>query len=155
MVRRFLPKLFGSLDLAATPAGLPVLEAWEALSSLEGRKRIQIEEVPLEVVAGSWRQLVFGEDGMLDRPAYTLCILEAFCGALRKREVYTPNGRRWSDPRARLLSGPAWEAQRTSVCRGLGLTPDPAPTLRRSQPWGKSSKRHTPPWRKIWRITRA
>ena len=129
MVRRFLPKLFASLDLAATPAGLPVLEAWNALSNLEGRKRIQLGEVPLEVVAGSWKQRVFGEDGLLDRPAYTLCILEALCGALRKREVYAPSGRRWSDPRARLLSGPAWEAQRTSVCRGLGLTPDPAPTL--------------------------
>lgn len=129
MVRRFLPKLFASLGLDATPAGLPVLEAWRALSGLEGRKRVQIEEVPLEVVAGSWKRLVSRGDGLLDRPAYTLCVLEALCGALRKREVYAPGGRRWSDPRARLLSGPAWEAKRASVCRGLGLTPDPAPTL--------------------------
>jgi len=129
MVRRFLPKLFVSLDLAATPAGLPVLEAWRTLSGLEGRKLIRLEEVPLELVAGSWKQLVFGQGVLLDRPAYTLCILEALCGALRKREVYAPGGRRWSDPRARLLSGSAWEAQRPSVCRGLGLTADPAPTL--------------------------
>ena len=81
------------------------------------------------MVAGSWKQLVFGEDGLLDRTAYTLCILEALCGALRKREMYALSGRRWNEPRARLLSGSAWEAQRTSVCRGLGLTPEPAPTL--------------------------
>jgi TnpA family transposase len=129
MVRRFLPKLFDSLDLDATPAGTDVLEAWGAVSDLEGRKRIQIEEVPLGVVAGSWKQLVFGEGGLLGRPAYTLCVLEALCNALRKREVYAPGGRRWSDLRARLLSGPAWEAQRAGVCRGLGLSPDPGPTL--------------------------
>lgn len=129
MVRRFLPKLFASLDLDATPAGLPVLEAWRALFGLEGRKRIQIDEVPLEVVTGSWKQLVLGGDGLLDRSAYTLCVLEVLVGALRRREVYAPDGRVWSDPRAKLLSGEAWEAQRASVCRGLGLSPDPAITI--------------------------
>ncbi len=137
MVRRFLPKLFVSLGLDATPAGRPILQAWRALAGLEGRKRIQVEEVPLEVVTGSWEQLVSKDEGkdngkdegLLDRPAYTLCVLEALCGALRRREVYAPGGRRWSDPRARLLSGDTWESQRTSVCRGLGLTADAASTL--------------------------
>ena len=129
MVRRFLPKLFVSLGFDATPAGTSVLEAWRALSSLEGRKRIQLEEVPLEAVTGSWQQLVSKDDGLLDRPAYTLCVLEILCMALRKREVFAPGGRRWSDPRAGLLSGPTWEAQRTPVLRSLGLTPDPETTL--------------------------
>lgn len=144
MVRRFLPKLFVSLGLDATPAGRPILQAWRALAGLEGRKRIRMEEVPLEVVTGPWEQLVSkdgkdngknsgernGKDkGLLDRPSYTLCVLEALCGALRRREVYAPGGRRWSDPRARLLSGETWESQRMSVCRGLGLIPDAASTL--------------------------
>ena len=129
MVRRFLPKLFASMEFEATPAGMSVLEAWRALATLEGRKRIFLEEVPLEVVSGAWLPLLEREDGYLNRSAYTLCMLEALTGALRKREVYAPTASRWSDPRARLLSGPAWEAQRNSVCRGLGLDPDPEPTL--------------------------
>lgn len=129
MVRRFLSKLFASMEFEATPAGMEELQAWRALATLEGRKRISLEEVPLQVVNGSWRPLTIAEDGSLNRSAYTLCVLEALTGALRKREVYAPAASRWSDPRARLLSGSAWEAQRNSVCRGLGLDPEPEPTL--------------------------
>lgn len=83
----------------------------------------------MKVVTGSWLPLVRSEEGYLNRSAYTLFVLEALTGALRKREVYAPAASRWSDPRARLLSGSAWETQRNSVCRGLGLDPEPEPTL--------------------------
>ncbi len=129
MVRKFLPRLLSSVPLGSTPAGEPVLEAWTALRRIEGRKRVRAEEVPLEAVTGSWRQLVVGEDGTLDRPAYTLWALEALCGALRRREVFAPEGVPYTDPRARLLSGAAWESQRKPVCDGLGLSPDPSVTL--------------------------
>lgn len=129
MVRRFLPKLFASMEFEATPAGAEILQAWRGLATLEGRKRVFLEEVPLEVVSGVWLPLLKREDGYLNRSAYTLCVLEALTGALRKREVYAPTASRWSDPRARLLSGSAWEAQRNSVCRGLGLDPNPEATL--------------------------
>jgi hypothetical protein len=38
---------------------------------------------------------------------------------------------RWGDPRAQLLTGEAWQAQRVSVCRMLGLTEQRAPVLER------------------------
>lgn len=129
MVRRFVPRLLSSVPLGATPAGQPILEAWRALDRIEGRKRVRADEVPLGAVMGPWRRLVVGEDGALDRPAYTLWALESLCGALRRREVFAPQGARYSDPRARLLSGAAWEAQRKAACDGLSLSPDPSVTL--------------------------
>lgn len=107
MVRKFVPRLLSSVPLGSTPAGKPVLEAWTSLGRIEGRKRVRAEEVPLGAVTSSWRRLVVGDDGVLDRPAYTLWALEALCDALRRREVFAPEGARYSDPRARLLSGAA------------------------------------------------
>ncbi len=46
--------------------------------SMEGRRRVHIEEVPLELATGVWRRLVTGADGLLDRRAYT------FCGSLSR-----------------------------------------------------------------------
>ena len=87
------------------------------------------EEVPLDGVTGPWQRLVVEEDGALDRPAFTLWALETLCGALRRWEVFEPGGIRYSDPRARLLSGRAWEVQRKAMCDALGLSPDPSVTL--------------------------
>jgi TnpA family transposase len=129
MVRKFVPRLLSSVPLGSTPAGEPVLEAWTALRRIEGRKRVRAEEMPLDAVTGSWRRSVVWDDGTLNRPAYTLWALEALCGALRRRDVFAPEGVRYSDPRAHLLSGAAWEAQRKLVCDGLGLSPDPSVTL--------------------------
>jgi TnpA family transposase len=129
MVRRFVPRLLSSVPLGATPGGELILEAWLSLGRIEGRRRVRADEVPLGAVTGPWRRLVLGEGGVLNRPAYTLWALEALCGALRRREVFAPEGARYSDPRAKLLSGAAWEAQRKPVCEALGLSPDPSVTL--------------------------
>jgi len=48
-VRRFLPTLLDGLQLGATAGGQPVLTALDALRDLEGRRRGQAEEVPLEL----------------------------------------------------------------------------------------------------------
>ena len=48
-VRRFLPTLLDGLQLGATVGGQPVLTALDALRDLEGRRRGQAEEVPLEL----------------------------------------------------------------------------------------------------------
>ncbi len=119
-VRRFLPALLDGLHLGATAGGQPVLTALGTLRSMEGRRRVHTEEVPLELATGVWRRLVTGADGLLDRRAYTFCVLERLREALRRRDVYAPASSRWADPRARLLTGHAWEATREEVCRSLG-----------------------------------
>lgn len=67
-----------------------------------------------------WQRLVTAPDGQLDRRAYTFCVLERLRDALRRRDVFAPASSRWADPRARLLTGQAWEAARGEVCRSLG-----------------------------------
>jgi len=119
-VRRFMPALLDGLHLGATAGGQPVLIALDALRDLEGRRRVHAEEVPLELATGVWRRLVTGADGLLDRRAYTFCVLERLREALRRRDVFAPASSRWADPRARLLTGHAWEGAREEVCRSLG-----------------------------------
>jgi hypothetical protein len=64
--------------------------------------------------------LVFDEEGRVRRPGYSLCLLERFQDALRRRDIYLENSDRWGDPRSKLLQGTEWQAQRVSVCRALG-----------------------------------
>ena len=119
-VRRFMPALLDGLHLGATAGGQPVAIALGALRDLEGRRRVLAEEVPLELVTGVWRRLVTGADGLLDRRAYTFCMLERLREALRRRDVFAPASSRWADPRAQLLTGHAGEGAREEVCRSLG-----------------------------------
>lgn len=54
----------------------------------------------------------------------TRCVLEALWKALRHREIYAQDSKRWGDPQARLLEGQAWERIRDKVLVGLKLTED-------------------------------
>jgi len=127
-VQTFLPKLIHTIGFEATPAGSAALDAWRTLPSLRGRKRIDADEVPLELVSSAWQKLVV-QAGDLNRAAYTVCIVEKFSEALRRRDVFVPNSRVWGDPRAKLLSGRAWEAVKPDVCKSLNLDPLATQTL--------------------------
>lgn len=86
--------------------------------------RIAADIVP----AGWWRQLVFPPDRpkeTANRAAYVFCVLEQFHQRLRRRDVYASASTRWADPRARLLSGPAWEAARGPALNALQLPTEP------------------------------
>ena len=124
-VRRFLPALLATLRLEAAPGGADVLDAWEALKTLEGRRVIRAGEVPLALATGPWAARVLGADGSLNRPAYTFLVLTRLREALRRRDIYAPVSQRWSDPRAQLLDGPAWESARADVAVSLGRDLDP------------------------------
>ncbi len=67
--------------------------------------------------------------GSVDPRAYTFCVLDGLRKALRRRDVFVSPSWRYADPRAGLLTGPEWEATRPIICRSLGLSADPAPTL--------------------------
>jgi hypothetical protein len=113
-----------------------VLDALESLRALEGRPgRVSASSVSLKVVTGRWRTLVLANpqlaDGELDRRAYSFCVLEALVTALDRRDVFVTRSARFTDPRARLLSGSAWTAARPEICAGLSLDPDPQQALER------------------------
>lgn len=119
-VRRFLPKLLSAIQFKAAPAGKTTLEAFQYLASLlESRKQV-LEDAPLEIVSNSWKRLVLDKEGRVTKRGYTLCFLDKLQDSLRRRDVYVENSDRWGDPRAKLLQGQEWQANRTQVCRSLG-----------------------------------
>lgn len=129
VVRPFLLLLAEVVPFGATPSGQSVVDAVRELPELIGRKRVRESEIRTELVVGSWRRLVTGNPelaaGTVDRHAYVLCVLEALWKALRHREVHVLGSPRWGDPRARLLTGLAWEQVRPQTVLAAGLTVDP------------------------------
>jgi hypothetical protein len=63
------------------------------------------------------------------RAAYVFCVLEQFHQRLRRRDIFAVASTRWADPRASLLSGPAWEAARGPALNALGLPAEPGDLL--------------------------
>lgn len=128
-VRRFLPALLTTMTFQAAPGGVDQLAAFTALAALEGRRTIRAQEVPLTLATGPWQRRCTNPDATLNRPAYTFLVLERLREALRRRDVYAPGSTRWGDPRAQLLTGPAWEAARPQVTQSLALPLDPGAKL--------------------------
>jgi len=90
----------------------------EQLAEQDGRPRLG--QPRPEIVSRGWRQYVFGQDGGVDRKAYTFCCLDRLRSALRRRDLFVAPSIRYADARIGLLSGSAWEAARSTVCRSLG-----------------------------------
>ena len=128
-VRRFLPALLQSIQFEAATAGQPVLKALDFLRKIEGASKPSMDKAPIEILNAAWKKLVIQADHKIDRRFYTFCALERLQDGLSRRDVYVTPSERWSDPRAKLLRGPAWEAARADVCRMLDLAPTAEPEL--------------------------
>jgi hypothetical protein len=123
--RRFLPKLLNDIEFKAAPAGRSILETFNYLSSLCFLRKQILEDAPIDIVTNPWKRLVFDKEGRVNKRGYTMCFLERFQDALRRRNVYVEKSDRWGDPRAKLLQGADWQANRIQVCRSLGHPIDP------------------------------
>ena len=86
---------------------------------MESRKQL-LDEAPLDIVSNPWKRLVFDKEDRVTKRGYTLCFLDKLQDSLRRRDIYVENSDRWGDPRAKLLQGPEWQANRIQVCRSLG-----------------------------------
>ncbi|MGW1090786.1 hypothetical protein ACWD4L_31930 [Streptomyces sp. NPDC002596] len=79
------------------------------MPDLISRKKVGAEEVASDLVTGSWRRLVFANPnlphGLVDKAAYSFCVLEHQHRSLRRRDMFAKDGDRWGDPRAKLLAG--------------------------------------------------
>ncbi len=125
LIRRFLPTFFRTLEFESTPGGQSVLDAVQFLSRLEGRRSPHLQSAPRDVITRAWRRYVLPREQQVDRPAYTLCVMERLQEALRRHDVFVSPSERWGDPRTKLLQGAAWEAVRTQVCQTLGRQEKP------------------------------
>lgn len=130
-VRRFLPRVLDTISFKAAPAGKQVLIAVDYLKNLQSRRKPQLNDAPLAVVDAGWKRLVVDQAGNVNQPAYTLCVMERLQDRLRRRDIYVEEGERWSDPRAKLLQGPEWEAKRMHICRTLGHSASPEDVIER------------------------
>ena len=134
-VRGFLPLLAAAVPWGATADGEPIIAALRGLPEVLARRKPTTEDIEEhhDLVKGSWRRLVYANPalaaGLIDKAAYTFCVLEALWRALRRRDVYAIGADKWGDPRARLLSGTSWVVARERVLRSLELSGDPAPHL--------------------------
>ncbi|GLQ91661.1 transposase [Dyella acidisoli] len=127
-IRRFLPFVLESLQFGASPAGMPVVAAYEWLRTHPGRFKDD-DDVPRDVIRKRWARYVIREDGTIDHRAYTFCVLDELKIALHRRDVYITPSWKYADPRAGLLKGDEWENSRPIICRTLNLSPIASPTL--------------------------
>jgi Tn3 transposase DDE domain len=128
-VRRFLPALYRAIEFSGAKAAEPVLGAIGFLKRIEGQAKPVMEEAPLGVLTRAWRKLVVQPDGKIDRRYYTFCVLDRLKEGILHHDIFVTPSERWSDPRARLLQGAAWESTRAHVCRTLDLSPTAEPKL--------------------------
>jgi TnpA family transposase len=126
-VRWFLPALLKTISFGATPAGQGVVEAMSDLATHDGQ--LSAVEPRLDLIPKSWRHYVLPHDGEVDKKAYVFCWLDRLRSALRRRDVFVIPSLRYADARRGLLSGPAWEASRLTLCRSLGHSPSAEATL--------------------------
>ncbi len=128
-VRRFLPALVEHVRFGGNAAGEPVVAAFDWLRANMGRKKPE-NDAPREIVGKAWQRHVLQADGGFDPHAYTFCVLDELQTALRRRDVFVAPSWRHADPRAGLLDGAEWDATRPIICRTLGLSAHPEPTLK-------------------------
>jgi len=128
-IRRFLPHFVRVVGLSAIPAGQPVLNALHHLRKVED-DGVRGKTWPTEFVPKSWERRVT-RDGVVDRRAWTLCLVDRLRGALRRRDIFAVPSLRFADPRIGLLDGTAWEAVRPTVCRTLGKSQNAAEEIDR------------------------
>lgn len=132
-VRAFVALLCETIASGATAQVAQVLTAMKDLPGLlEARATVAVPAGYLDarrvaedvVPAGWWQRLVYSTgrpEGTVDRAAYVFCVLEQFHRHLLRRDTYATPSARWGDPRAQLLTGPAWEAARAPALNALGV----------------------------------
>ena len=140
-VRAFVPLLCETIEFGATAQAAGILAAMADLPALLDARAtpavpagyLDARRVADDVVpAGWWRRLVYSEgrpEGTVDKAAYVFCVLEQFHRHLLRRDIYASPSARWGDPRAKLLTGPAWDAARGPALNALGLPEDPRELL--------------------------
>ncbi|MGW1466605.1 hypothetical protein ACWCPT_19920 [Streptomyces sp. NPDC002308] len=124
--RRFTSLLAEVIPRGVTEAGMPVIEALRELGKVQARRKPGVERIDTRLLEGSWKRLVLGDpllavNGIIDKKAWTFCVLEALHTALKRRDVYAKGADNWGDPRARLLS-PDWQVNRPRVLTALELS---------------------------------
>ncbi|OCA52459.1 Tn3 transposase DDE domain protein [Photorhabdus namnaonensis] len=119
-VRRFLPCMLENIVFSAAPAGEITLEALHYLTAIQSTRKLHIDDAPIAIITGPWKRLCYGKDGHISRQGYTLCAINKLQDSLRRRDIFVQQSEQWGDPRAKLLQGQDWYANRVQIYRSLG-----------------------------------
>ena len=122
-VKRFLPTLLRVIRFDGNAAARPLLAAWQWLHERPDH------DPPPTIADKAWQRHVIHKDGRVDARAFTFCTLDTLRVAIRRRDVFISPSWRYADPQTGLLTGTEWEAARPIICRSLGLSAQPGPTL--------------------------
>ncbi|GGQ35927.1 transposase [Streptosporangium pseudovulgare] len=132
-VQGFIELLLEVIRFRAVEAGTPVLAMVRTAAAMaKSRRRYAPSDIAAheELITGSWRPLVYRNpdlpEGHIDKAAFVLCAVMHLHHGLRRRDVFAEGSERWSDPRARLLDGDAWQQARPRVLTSLELEVEPA-----------------------------
>ena len=103
--RRMLPKLLAAIEFKCNnTAYRPVMDALDLLQRYADipnttRHYDASENVPIQgVVPDGWLEAVVDSDGIIERASYELCMIVSLKDALRRREIYVADARRWRNP---------------------------------------------------------
>lgn len=123
-IKKTLPIIFMDLEFKAAPSGEKILEVYEYLASLQIDKNPYLDNPPLDIVSSSWKKLITTPEGRISKKSYTICFLNYFQDALKRRDVYVNHADRWGDPRVKLLTDNQWEINKNQICTSLGHSID-------------------------------
>ncbi|MGR5966556.1 hypothetical protein ACT7DB_30430 [Bacillus cereus] len=71
-IRKFLPLLMEEIELQATPAGLPILQAWNFVKKHGKSNKKRWKNAPLAGLNANWSKVVIDKDsGTVNHRAYT------------------------------------------------------------------------------------
>jgi TnpA family transposase len=123
-VSRFIPPLLSVLSFNGTPAAKALLAAVNFIVINGSKTNASWAKAPRDFIPKTWQAQVL-RHGVLNRPAYLICVALQLRQALKRREIFVTRSHRFGDPRAQLLQGVAWDQVQTEVLRSLDLTINP------------------------------
>ena len=119
-IKKILPRLFQNIEFEAAPTGEKLLDIFYFLASLQYDKGQYLDNPPSEIITPVWKRLITDKDGRISKKGYTICFLNHFLDALKRRDIYVAQADRWGDPRMKLLPETQWKMDKNRICASLG-----------------------------------
>jgi TnpA family transposase len=124
--RRLFRDVVTRIETDAAPGGKAVKAAISYLKGVDDWSSLaRMRGAPTAAIPKAWRHHVLDHDGRVQDPkAYVFAIIDAWRLAIKRRDVFTTPGIRYSDPRRGMLEGESWHTSRLMVARALGRSLD-------------------------------
>jgi len=131
-LRAFGPPLLATLRFTSPRAGNDLLEALEALATMNAERRLHVPPTaPVGFIPKRWAKAIVRSDGV-DRHGWEAALLHETRAALRAGDLTVEGSRRYTPWDTDLYASAAWEGRRASWLEERGRTEDGAAHVRRA-----------------------